>query len=88
MTNFHCSECNGTWRHTESCPTTARWDAASYHRTHDFSREEEYIISKLASKPTLATALDGLYRRNPRRWHQVVAAAIIQRRSGAANGLV
>jgi hypothetical protein len=46
-----------------------------------FTPAEEYIISKLASKPTLAAALDSLYRRDPRRWHKVLAAATIARRT-------
>ena len=49
-------------------------------KVHDFSAAEQYIISKLSVKPTLVAALDALYRRSPRRWHQVVAAATIARR--------
>ena len=58
----------------------ARWPAESYRRVHNFSPVEEYIIEKLAAKPTLAGALDSLYRRSPRRWHQVMVAATLTRK--------
>ena len=38
------------------------------------------MISKLAERPTLSAALDGLFRRDPQRWHKVVAAAVVARR--------
>ena len=57
-----------------------QWTHESYMRVYEFSSAERYMISKLSEKPTLAAALDGLFRRNPRRWHQVVAAAVMARR--------
>lgn len=64
-------------------PTSGRWPAASYIAVQRFSAAEQYMVNKLAAKPTLAAALDGLYRKNPKRWHQVVVAATLQREQRA-----
>lgn len=58
----------------------AEWSAESYSKVQQFSRDEEYMVAKLAEKPTLSAALDNLYRRNPVRWHQVLKAAMLRRR--------
>lgn len=68
-----CAEC--------SSEESARWPAASYKRVQKFSRDEEYMIRKVAEKPTRSKALDGLFRRNPRRWHQVMVASVLTRQS-------
>lgn len=59
-----------------------RWpSAAAYARAQGgFSPAEQYMISKLAERPTLSAALDGLFRRDPQRWHKVIAAAVVARR--------
>lgn len=56
------------------------WTSAAFAAVHRFSKQEQYMIEKLAAKPTLSTALDSMLRRNPKRWHQILAAAMIARR--------
>ena len=58
----------------------AAWTLDSYLSVHKFSVDECYLIGRLSQQPTLAAGLDALYRQNPRRWHQVIAAAAIARR--------
>lgn len=72
-------------RCAECCRETATWKYADYSRVHQIQPEEEYIISKLAEQPTLAAGLDELYRRDPRRWHQLCKAAMLKRKETYAN---
>jgi hypothetical protein len=57
------------------------WDYDGYNRVHKFTPDEESMILKLADRPSYFSKLDGIYRSNPKRWHQMVAAAAILRRT-------
>lgn len=63
---------------------TAAWQYESYAKAQKFDRTEEYVISRLAEQPSLSAKLDEMYRRHPKRWHQLIAAAMIKRREEQA----
>jgi len=58
----------------------AQWSAESYRKVHKFTPTEQYMVQALSRKPSLSAGLDALFRKNPKRWHQVVAAAMLTRR--------
>lgn len=64
----------------DCCSRTSAWPYKAYASVHGFDRLEEYVIGRLAKQPSLSAKLDTMYRRNPRRWHQLIAAAMIMRR--------
>lgn len=70
-----CAECSRS--------RDAKVDAKMHAKQHSFTPVEQYVIEKLAAKPSLASALDDLYKRRPERWHQVVVAAMLHRREQA-----
>ena len=74
-----CSGCGRIYNCRDYCSTRGTWPAESYRKVQQFTPAEEYMVEKLAERPTLSAALDNLYRRNPRRWHQVVRAAMLTR---------
>ncbi len=57
----------------------------SYIKVHAISPQEQYMVDKLATRPSLAVALDNMYRRDPKRWHTILVAATLKRREAHAS---
>lgn len=64
----------------DCCHDDGKWSFDNYLRLQRFSEAEQYIIDEVAMQPDTSNGLDTVYRRDPRRWHQLLAASVIKRR--------